>query len=94
MPGGFVDRGEQPAAAIRREIREETGIELNELDLFTVRIIDRHVEMIFTAAPEGNVRVNSTEILGFDWFAPEDLPVDMSNAQKNLITRVLSSVDT
>ena len=35
IPGGFLEPGEQPAAAVRREIMEETGLELEELEMGT-----------------------------------------------------------
>ena len=53
IPGGFIDANEQPEDAIRRELREETGIELEDLALYRVRTIGRHVEILFTARGVG-----------------------------------------
>ena len=37
FPGGFVEMGEDPETAVLRELREETGIEGSEPELFAVR---------------------------------------------------------
>jgi ADP-ribose pyrophosphatase YjhB (NUDIX family) len=33
VPGGFIDAGEQPAEAVRREIMEETGLEIRNVEM-------------------------------------------------------------
>ena len=89
LPGGFVNAGEQPEEAIRREIREETGMEINNVTMFRVRTIRRHIEILFTAEPSGEATVQSREILGLGWFGIDDLPEALPRSQKNVIRQIL-----
>ncbi|HEY0459389.1 MAG TPA: NUDIX domain-containing protein [Pyrinomonadaceae bacterium] len=89
IPGGFMNRGEQPEAAIRREISEETGLELENLKFLRVRTINRHIEMLFRAETDGTPQVLSREIKGFGWFAVEAMPEEMSSVQKATVEKVL-----
>ena len=89
LPGGFVNAGEQPEEAIRREIREETGMEINNVTMFRVRTIRRHIEILFTAEPLGEATVQSREILGLGWFGIDDLPEGLPRSQKNVIRQIL-----
>ena len=90
LPGGFIERGEQPEDGIRREIREETGIELESLRLLHVRVIDGHLEMIFASRAVGEPEVKSREILELGWFNRETWPEKMPLDQKMLIENVLN----
>ena len=89
FPGGFLDFAENPSEAIAREVREETGINLENLRLLRVMVRGRHLEIIFAARPVGEPRVLSREIYELGWFGFDSLPAGTTIAQKMLIGEVL-----
>src|SRR5512141_1202663 len=74
LPGGFINKGEMPAAAFKREISEETGLEMTDVLLYTVSTFKRHVEILYTAKTVGRPEVLSREIYELGWFNSEELP--------------------
>lgn len=91
LPGGFLGPGEQPEEAIRREIREETGIALENLRMVRIRTIDKHVEIMYTATSRDAPEVKSREIISLGWFAGDKLPENLPRSQIQLIKQVLNA---
>lgn len=93
LPGGFMDIGEQPETALRRELREETGIELTDVRLVTIRTLHTHIEVIFTARGIGEPVVKSREITDLRWFGLDNMPTEASLDQRSLILKTLRAKD-
>src|ERR671938_574880 len=55
VPGGFINKGEQAEDAVRRELREEIGLELDRVELVFVRTVKhvRQLEIIFRCRASG-----------------------------------------
>lgn len=81
-PGGFVDKGEGLEMAAVREVKEETGIQLDSLDylssapnLYTYRGLSRPVCDVFFVAriSQAEVRADVTEVSDWEWLPKDDL---------------------
>ena len=92
IPGGFLATAEQPEAALRRELREEVGLELEHVEIAFVRTLRRpkHIEIVFRCRAKGEARPRSLEVKNADWFALDALPETLADDQRRLIIRALA----
>lgn len=93
IPGGFLNVGEQPEAAFRREIREETGLGVTDVTIYRAHTFKRHIEVIFLAKGVGEAKVLSREITELGWFDLEDMPEEMSLDAQFFVRKALRPVE-
>jgi ADP-ribose pyrophosphatase YjhB (NUDIX family) len=91
FPGGLLERGEQPVDAVRREVREELGVEV-EVDDAPMVVVDaghRRVDIVYKGRLAGDdpppPTPSSPEIVEVRWFAPDALPILLPEAATALM---------
>jgi ADP-ribose pyrophosphatase YjhB (NUDIX family) len=75
LPGGYVNFGEDPLDAARRECWEEVAIKLDELVLLDVAFGSNVIVITYVAQLSALVTpVPADDADRADWFTPDDLP--------------------
>ncbi len=79
LPGGWMDRDEDPARTVEREFAEETGLRVRAVRPLLVVLgmkWRRHLDVVFLVEQDGasqTIRL-CDELLSYRWAAPDDLP--------------------
>jgi ADP-ribose pyrophosphatase YjhB (NUDIX family) len=77
LPGGFLHEDEHPLDGLRREIREETALEIEPIDFLGFWLEpygERTVlSLAWTAHARGDARAGD-DLVELRWFEPDELP--------------------
>lgn len=82
--GGFLDEDEHPLDAVVRELGEETGLEIEPLELVAIEM-DRYgddedaqatLNLYWTARVLAGELAPADDVTELRWFAPDELPPD------------------
>ena len=86
--GGFIARAERLEEALRREIEEETGLQVEVGPLFEAEAGYRwaRIELVYPYRVTGGTERLSGELAELRWFPPDALP-DVRADQRGLIER-------
>ncbi|MBR5095369.1 MAG: NUDIX hydrolase [Oscillospiraceae bacterium] len=98
FPGGLMELGESAEDTARREVREETSLELGELRLIGVYSgpdalcsapngDEWYVVNVAYACDEpiGEAKVNDAESLALAWVRPEEIPDGLVSSHKKIL---------
>jgi ADP-ribose pyrophosphatase YjhB (NUDIX family) len=84
LPGGFLEEAEHPLDALCRELREETGLDVEPQEFVGIRL-DRYgdgpdapttLNLYWTARVTGGAPAAGDDAAELRWFAPGELPPD------------------
>lgn len=90
IPGGFIDYGESAEDAAIREMKEETGLDIHNLELFTVRSDPgrdpRHhtLTVVFTAEARGTLEAGD-DALDARVYSLETLPAQIAFDHRDVL---------
>ena len=95
LPGGWMNRDEDPAETIIREMREETGLTVVvecPLMIQRTRELRAHLDVAFLCrALPGTIKL-SAELLDYRWIDPTALPI-MLRFHRRVVAEALAARD-
>ena len=90
LPGGFLHETETPLDGVRREFAEETGLEVEPMELMRIDIepyADRHVFSVTWIVRGDGEPVAADDVAELRWFAFDDLPAELAFPGQELVLR-------
>ena len=93
VPGGYLENGESPEDAVKREFMEETGVVVEPSDVIGIRCSEKNWYLAFRAEYiSGEARSDGDENDAVEWMPIDDLLVreDVPDLTKELVRCALA----
>ncbi len=82
LPAGYMDYDETPRVALRREVKEETGLDVAVGDVLDVFPLDnpdaRGVIILYWARADAGEPHAADDVSDVRWFTPDELPSELA----------------
>lgn len=103
VPGGHIELGERAEDAIKREVKEETGLDVYSVKLLLVQQaiypVDyyKHEHFIFLdylcSSLNSEVKLDGRELQEYVWIKPDEaLELDLEDYTKNFVLKYLEEL--
>lgn len=103
VPGGHIELGERAEDAIKREVKEETGLDVEPVKLLLVqqaiypKDYHKHEHFVFLDygcnARSSQVKLDGRELQSHVWVTPEEvLKLDMEPYTRNFVMKYLDEL--
>jgi 8-oxo-dGTP diphosphatase len=102
LPGGWIERGEAPERALRREFEEELGLQIEVGQLLQCGMVGlvektthpRHLGLAFSCRPAGGILRTTHEVVSTEWADPRAISRTLAPFQRQAIDVAVSCLGT